>query len=72
MKHRDAFQHAAHASDPEHTGHRKLTFICYLNKEWDGGSLRAHFSPAQAAVSPGSPPFVDIEPALGRVVAFRG
>eukprot|EP00981_Chlorochromonas_danica_P010242 scaffold3058_cov165-Ochromonas_danica.AAC.33 len=72
VKHRDAFHSSAHASDPQRSGHRKLTFVCYLNKEWEGGHLRAHFSPDQASVDRSLPAFIDVEPLLGRVLGFRG
>jgi len=72
VKHKDAFISAAHGAEPQRSGHRKLTFVCYLNKEWEGGSLRVHVSPEQADILPGADPFIDVEPKFGRVVAFRG
>ena len=44
--------------------HRKLSVICYLNKEWQeqhGGQLRMHFADK----------FIDVLPLSGRLVCFR-
>jgi len=49
--------------------HRRLTFLCYLNKGWtqaDGGTLRLYHSDAKEQETQ-----VDILPLAGRFVCFR-
>lgn len=49
--------------------HRRLTFICYLNKDWalsDGGLLRLYLKNPDSQEAP-----FDIAPLAGRLVCFR-
>ena len=47
---------------------RQLTFLYYLNAEYEGGNLRA-FRPKHSSSL--LPEYVDVEPKLGRLVGFR-
>ena len=49
---------------------RKITTICYFNRDWNGGQLRVYAPSAGLENTTGSE-YLDIDPKLGRVVVFK-